>query len=174
MRKIPTFLENPVDNLLYDLAGVISPALRATGHTPNVLTTYSFGSGVLALLALSQDHVKSFAVLWTLQSFWDDAYDHATDLATVLALLVMVHRKYDVPPLVMAGFVFLVAGNAVFLGCQQKYYASGGRAESLDALQAACPDTSWLPWTRWLAHGTFHTLLVLVVLYCDKYHRRLP
>jgi phosphatidylglycerophosphate synthase len=143
----------------------------------------------MALVALSRDHVKTFAVLWALQGFWDcadgyyarkygmvtsfgDAYDHATDIAAVLALVVMVHRKYDVPPLIMAGFVFALACNAVFVGCQQKYYARGSRTESLDSLQAACPDTSWLPWTRWLAHGTFHALLVLVVVYCDKYHRR--
>lgn len=195
MRKIPTFLENPVDNLFYELAKVVSPALKATGHTPNALTTYSFGSGVLALIALSRDHVKTFATLWTLQSFWDcadgfyarkygmvtpfgDAYDHVTDVGTSLGLLVLVHRKYDVPPLVMVAFGFFVACNAVFLGCQQKY-ASGrtggkGGGESLDLLQSACPDMSWLPWTRWFAHGTFHILVVLVVLYCDKYHRRRP
>lgn len=189
MSKLPLSLDNPVDNLFVAVASAMEPALKQMGHTPNVLTTYSFGSGVLALVALSKDNIPAFAVLWLLQIFWDcadghfarrygmtsklgDAYDHFTDIATMLALIVLVYRKYDVPPAMLVAFAVVMGINFVHLGCQQKHLKSPSR-ELLDTLQPACPDTSLLRWTRYLSHGTMHVLIVLgVVLFDARYKKK--
>lgn len=188
MRKLPAALDNPVDNVFIDLAEAMAPVLKATGHTPNVITTYSFASGVLALVALSRDNVRAFAVLWLLQIFWDcvdghyarkygmtsrggDLYDHVTDVATFVSLLVMVHRKYDTPPAIMIAFACALTASVVHMGCQQRYIGRGS-GETLDGLRGTCGNTGWLTVTRWFSHGSMHILMVLAVLYLDKHHRR--
>lgn len=189
MRKLPAHLDNHIDSLFIAITDAISPALKASGHTPNVLTTYSFGSALLAVAALHNGHVAAFVGLWTLEYFWDcadghyarkygmvtragDVYDHVSDLVSLAALLVVGHKRYVAPPWIIGGILFLVALNIVHMGCQQKYY--GQSSESMDIFQRACPDTSWLHFTRWLSHGTTHLLLVVAVLYMEKYHRRHP
>lgn len=192
MRKLPAHLDNHIDSLFIAITDAISPALKASGHTPNVLTTYSFGSALLAVTALHHGHVAAFVGLWTLEYFWDcadghyarkygmvtkagDVYDHVTDLVSLAALVVVAHKRYAAPPWIVVGVLALVALNVVHMGCQQKYYGGGSRGgsgESMDSFQRVCPDTSWLRFTRWLSHGTTHLLLVLAVLYMEKYHRR--
>lgn len=191
-RKIPAALENPVDNLWLGAASRMAPALRATGHTPNALTTYALGSGALSLVALWHGHVSTFGALWLLRGFWDcadgyfarrygmvtrvgDAYDHVSDTSTMLALLYVVHAKYVVPPALWVGLAALLAAQAVQLGCQQSAYDSGA-GESLDAFRAACPGQarSTLRWSRWLGHGTMQVALVAAVVWLEKSGRRRP
>lgn len=191
-RKIPAPLENPIDNLWIDVAARAAPALRATGHTPNVLTAYALASGALSLAALWQGHVHAFGALWILRGFWDcadgyfarrygmvtvagDAFDHVSDFSTMLGLLYVVHAKYVVPPAMWVGFALLLVAQSVQLGCQQN--ACGGqKGESLDALRAACPGdaVATLRWSRYLGHGTMQLVLVAAVAWLHKSGRRRP
>lgn len=186
MRKLPSALENPLDNAFIALGDLMAPTLRALGHTPNMITTYSASCAALALVALHNGNMVAFAGLWLLHPFWDvldghyarkygmttrfgDFYDHATDTLSLVALGMMVAHRYDLrkaPAWLLALGVFLGAMSVVHLGCQQRYI--GGHGETLDALQGACPGTSWLTFTRWFSHGTAHVFLVLVVLYLEK------
>lgn len=194
MRKLPRSLENPIDTLCVDLAEAMSPALKATGHTPNVITTYSAGSAALAVYALHRGNLRVFSALWMLQYFWDcvdghfarkygmvttwgDGYDHVTDVAGTLALVVVVLRRYTVPPWVMAVGAVVMLFNMMNLGCQQRYvHARNGaaRRESLDSLQPLCPgdDPGWLWWTALFSHGTTHLAIVLLVWYLEKHHKK--
>ena len=115
MRKLPSALENPVDNVLIDLAEAVSPWLRRAGQTPNMLTTYSVMSGGVALWALWNDNIAAFATCWAMRVFWDtadgsfarsygmetrlgDAYDHANDVLSNLALLATMPKARHMPP----------------------------------------------------------------------------
>jgi hypothetical protein len=40
-QKIPEHLDDPIDNILYRFCDGLSPSFKATGHTPNLITTYS-------------------------------------------------------------------------------------------------------------------------------------
>jgi phosphatidylglycerophosphate synthase len=188
MRKLVARLENPIDNILIDLADSMCPALKATGHTPNMITTYGVTAGALSLVALWNDHVGTFAALWALRVFLDDAdghfarkygmetafgdlYDHANDMASMIGLLVIVHKKYVVPPVLMVGFALLMLASLVQLGCQQRICGSGGKngGETLDTLTKACPDVRAIHVTRWLSHGSMHVYIIAAVWYMDKY-----
>lgn len=190
MRKLPASLENPVDNIFIAVGDAMCPTLKAAGHTPNLITTYSAAASVLALVALHRGDVSVFVTFWMLHVFWDcvdghfarkydmvtragDIYDHVTDISSTLGLLVIVWRRYDVPPLFMVVFAGLIAVNFVHLGCQQRH-VGGGKGESLDMLLPMCPDTSWLAVTRWLSHGTMHVLAMLAIVYLEKHHKREP
>ena len=54
MSKLPPSQDNPLDLLVYRVADPWYGWLRRTGHTPNMLTTYSFVSGLLAVRCLWQ------------------------------------------------------------------------------------------------------------------------
>lgn len=188
MRKIPSRLENPLDDVLIRGADALLPFLKATGHTPNVITTYSFAASLMALYALHTGHPGAFAVLWMLQYFFDctdghfaraygmvsrfgDSYDHVTDYLAFGGLWAVAFDRYDlkkVNPLFLVGFVTVSALSLMHIGCQQKYYANA--AESLDAAKVMCPNTSWMWWTRWFGSGTMHLSMVLFVLYCEKHY----
>lgn len=181
MRKLPTSLENPLDTMMVDLADAMNPFLLRTGHTPNVLTTYSAVSSVLALRALWGDNMAHFTFWWALRVFWDNAdgnfaraynmetrlgdwYDHINDNISGLLLAFIVWKKYNVPLWIALTVLGVLATFMVHMGCQQRY-ANTGKGETLDALMPCCGSVSWLRWTRWLGHGTLHLLVIVVVWY---------
>ena len=191
MRKLPTSMENPLSNLFIHLADDISPVLRRTGHTPNLITLYSGSSAAAALLALHHGHVGLFAGLWMLHPFWDtvdghyarkygmttklgDMLDHTTDVAAFVGLCAVVWHRYDLRRTPLALKAALAATLLLFfvhLGCQQRHMGGGG-GETLDALQPLCLDTAWTRITRWFGHGTWHVLVVLAVLYMERCCKR--
>ena len=191
MSKLPKALENPVDNLLIDIGAAMGPFLKATGHTPNMLTTYSVASGALSLAALWHDKFGAFAALWVLRVFWDnadghfarthgmetafgDVYDHANDSLTMLGLVVVVHKKYEVPVPVMVAFGVMLALSMVHLGCQQRFTgkSKNGSSAMIDTLRPLCPDVGMMTYSRWLSHGTLHVFILAAVWYMHAHCRR--
>lgn len=189
MSKLPRHLENPIDDILVEISDALAPTLKATGHTPNVLTTYSVACGALALRALWVDNFWAFAVLWIARTFWDDAdghfarkygmvtrmgdaYDHLNDTLSQVALLVVVYSKYNVPAWVWVVYVGLLLTSMVQLGSQQQYIAARGKntGESLDVL-GYIGSEAWLPWVRFLGHGTFQMTIVALVWYLCRHHQ---
>jgi hypothetical protein len=52
MSKLESEDEHPLDRIIFDVVHSMCPVLKRTHHTPNVITTYSFACGLLALRAL--------------------------------------------------------------------------------------------------------------------------
>ena len=182
MRKISRDLENPIDDVLIELANKLSPLLLATGHSPNLITTYSFASALFALGALWQNEIGGFVLGWSLQYFWDcvdghfarkyrmesklgDAYDHITDVLTTCGLGYIVIRKYQ-PPLWAYGIVgVLIVLLMVHAGCQQRNTHTKTHKESMDLFQASCASPSWIHWTRFFGFGTFQVAIIILIVY---------
>ena len=57
MRKVDREYDNPIDNLIIDVGDKILPYLKSIGHTPNVLTTYSFILGLVSVYFLYKDNL---------------------------------------------------------------------------------------------------------------------
>ena len=79
MRKIPSDLENPIDNVLYDLTDWMCPFFYKTGHTPNMITTYSLMTGLLSCYFLWKGRVLLFGIFYAISFFFDR--DEAGSLA---------------------------------------------------------------------------------------------
>jgi hypothetical protein len=107
MTKVPGHLENPCDALMYRLSGALLPAMRATHHTPNVITTYGFACCLLARWHLWHDRIGPFVALNQLAYFFDcmdghmartyglvssvgDWYDHGTSSAALCDSVVQI------------------------------------------------------------------------------------
>jgi phosphatidylglycerophosphate synthase len=194
--KVPVRWENPYDAFLYRLSEGLLPALRATHHTPNTITTYSFLCCLLARWCLWKDRVADFVLLNQLAYFLDcvdghlarscgmvsavgDLYDHATDVVGDVLLFAIVWKKYgEVTPwwcvLVVSLFAALLC---VALGCQQQRAAgSGGGPELLDYTIPLCPSSPCaIRWTRFFGSGTWSLVTTgLVVYLAMRKERDLP
>ena len=192
MNKLHTQYEGPIDIPLLHLSAGLLPLAYRTGHTPNILTTYSFISGVLAVLALWHRRAATFACLWTAGYFFDcmdgqfarkynmvtrlgDLYDHATDLLVNGALLVVCWVRYRDTILASRwlrglGVIWVVMAIllVVHIGCQQRSIVHsrqrGQPPETLDGLVCMCPAETEAPlrWTRFFSAATFNLMTVVV------------
>lgn len=103
--------ENPIDVWVLALTRRFLPLFHATGHTPNILTAYSFALGLLSLRFLERGSMGLFVVAYLLSYFFDcidgqfartydmvtrfgDFFDHFTDLLLDVGLLVVVFFRY--------------------------------------------------------------------------------
>lgn len=183
--KIIPELDNPIDAWLLAHTARVLPALRASGHTPNTITTYSFACGLLAVWFLRHDSVIGFAVFFAMAYIFDcldgqyarrygmtshfgDIYDHVTDLIVYGLIAATVFLRFGktirANPLLMLGFGVAALGLSVNIGCQQRLHNHEGRPwETLDAMQFLCPCHSWVHWSRFTGYATFNILTVATI-----------
>lgn len=185
MRKIPDIAENPVDHMLLQIADYIIPTLKATGHTPNLITTYSFALGLLAVFYLWTGRVVMFSAAYLASYFFDcvdghmarrykmtsefgDMYDHITDILVGVALAWTAYTKYKSVAGVGIVAVFLFFTWLMFkhIGCQQQL-KNNEIPESLDKLKSVCPQKEDINWTRYFGTGSYTLFCIAVVLYLD-------
>ena len=195
MNKLRNHHENPVDVVLLGLTGTLLPAFHATGHTPNVITTYSFAAGLVAVAALWYGHVGTFVVAYAVSYTFDcmdgqmarryrmtsefgDWYDHVTDVLVMvlLAVVIGVRRWRYVSAAEVLTFVALLLLLGVHMGCQQRHRPrpsteeDAEEAETLDDLQVLCHHREWIRWTRYFGSGTFVVALLLYVMCAFRDH----
>lgn len=179
MRKIAPEYENPIDNIMYDLAELCCPLFRATGHTPNLITTYSLMLRLLATYLLWHNHLGWFMVLFWVSYFLDnldghyarkykitsrfgEMYDHGCDIgfhALVLFVIWRHHPQHLVPMLIITA-VFGALMN-LHLGCQQQVYQAPTEETLINLLQSICPDPKYMKVTRYFGPGTFELVFAV-------------
>lgn len=185
-QKIPEHLDDPIDNILYRFCDVLSPAFKATGHTPNLITTYSLITGILACYFLYTGRIELFISLYILSYFFDcfdgyfarrykmtskfgDIYDHTKDTVVSILLLVVVFLRYRVtfPNLFIMVILFILF--TVHMGCQQKYYKENKEKkeenETIDAYEVMCRDSKYLRYTRFFGPGMFTLFTIGMIMW---------
>jgi hypothetical protein len=187
MRKIADEIENPVDAQLIRLCEKVCDAFHRTGHTPNMITTYSLFCGLLAIRAIGNEKAVLFAVWMTLSYFFDcldgfmareydqvsvfgDYYDHAKDQLVTLGVFFMLfryHKDSVCNRYALIFFALLFVGMVVHFGCQQHFVTTsdGQHAETLDYTKPLCRDPEYIRYTRFFGSGTFVLSLILFVVY---------
>jgi phosphatidylserine synthase len=190
-QKIPEHLDDPIDNILYRFCDGLSPSFKATGHTPNLITTYSLLTGILSCYFLYTGRIELFVALYILSYFFDcfdgyfarrykmtskfgDIYDHAKDTVVAILLLVVVFLRYRVtfPNLFIMAILFILF--TVHMGCQQKYYKQHKNKdenkdekkdenETIDAYEVMCHDPKYLKYTRFFGPGML-TLFTIAMI----------
>lgn len=187
MRKIDSTLDNPIDNFFIYLAEAVSPFLYKTGHTPNIITTYSFMSGLTSLYFLYLDKRMEFAFFFILNYVFDcidghfarrydmitefgDFYDHVTDILIPLGVIIILSFKYykqrTFPRLsilvLLAALSFL---TLIQFGCQQKHITNADKKikESLDTFIPLCPNKERIKISRFFGSGTLIITIAILV-----------
>lgn len=185
MRKIDSTLDNPIDNFFIYLAELSSPFLYKTGHTPNIITTYSFISGLASLYFLYLDKRMEFAFFFILNYVFDcidghfarrydmitefgDFYDHVTDILIPLGVIIILSFKYykqrTFPRLsVILLLTILSFMTMVHFGCQQKNIPNKKIDELLDTFIPFCPKKEQITITRFFGSGSLIIAIAILV-----------
>jgi phosphatidylglycerophosphate synthase len=184
MHKLPTDKEGPIDILFLTLTEWITPFLHATGHTPNIITTYSLVTGLASAYCLWKGYVGSFSVLFLVSYLLDcvdgymarrydqvttfgDYYDHVSDIAKFLVIMYVFVYKYPYrllsPVLIIIGVILVV--SFVYLGCSQHHYRSS-TSETLDIL-LHFSDKDSIHWAKYCSTGTLMLSVVAAAIYLE-------
>ena len=189
MSKLPPELEHPLDNVLVGWADASMPLWRRLGMTPNQVTALSIACELAAIWFLVKRQPLPFAAFAALGVFFDyadghyarsdnmvtrlgDLLDHGSDWGYAIAVAGVIawrmRWKAAVPLAIVAAFG---GAMAVHLGCQQRVYSAGAKAESLDALKQLCKGDprARLRRTRWVGSvAVFHVVLIAVAVWSTQ------
>ena len=184
--KILNIHENPIDIFLTNISCSLNPFFYRTGHTPNIITTYSFICGLLAVFFLYRGNVALFSILFFISYFFDccdgslarehhmessfgDLYDHITDVVVfsliIIVVIIRYHSVIDILSCVI--FVVFLFFTLMHLGCQQSNCANCSGTETLDSLKSLCGDKCHISWTRSCGNGTFIVVIILLITYLN-------
>lgn len=187
MRKVDRQYLDPIENIITDVGDYVIPYYKASGHTPNVLTTYSFFLGLTAVYYLYyHDNFFVFAVCiamsfafdcwdghmarsYNMTSRFGDLYDHITDVTVHLILIYVVYKKYkgQITPqiLILVGVMIYLMNKQI--GCYQRIYkeTQKGQAETIDVVVGLCPNKNDIKWTRLFGPGVFNVMFIVGIIY---------
>lgn len=192
MKKIPNEMDNPIDNGLIYIADELCPFFKRTGHTPNMITTYSLITGVMSVICLYKGYPIAFGILYAISYFFDcmdghfarkysmtskggDLYDHIKDVSVYILLGYAVYLKYrkviKITDLIIISVAIFLC--AVHIGCQQKHLDKDVDDETLDNTKCLCLDKKMIYYTRWVGMGTLMLVTIALILYihyrCNVY-----
>jgi hypothetical protein len=190
-RKLPHKIDGPIDVVLLDIIEYIKFP-RPGIFTPNMLTSLSFGFGLLACYLVYTYKFVFGAVSYSLSYFFDcadgyvarkynmvtvfgDVYDHITDI-TVWVLLFYI--LYSLKPLLFLQFVpaiiLMFYLSSLHFSFQEKYTSATTSPflRALDILNPFLHDgitktefAGYLKYSRYFGCGTFNLFIVCMILF---------
>lgn len=188
-RKIHRSIENPIDNVLIDLATWINPFLHNwIGLTPNILTLYALVTGLFAayftwkanfllaaiftLISYQFDTLDgNMARMFDMTTSFGDMFDHSSDMlkytALIAALMWSTHLPFWFRVISVTIVLIFCTASMIHMGCQEKSY-SKHNVDSLSILEPMCKQSSWIHVTKWFGVGT--NILVLVIILIISHH----
>jgi hypothetical protein len=184
-RKISRKYENPLDNILIDLANYITPLLYNNKITPNMITTLSLILGILSSIFLYKDKCKLAALFTLLAYFFDcvdghlarkynmvtifgDYYDHFSDIfkfSLILVIFYIKNKKKFFKIIIPITIMFLLM--IIHFGCQEIIY-DVGNAPTLSLTEPFCPKESYITITKYFGCGTFISVFIYLIYNYNK------
>jgi phosphatidylglycerophosphate synthase len=190
MRKLPEYLENPIDNLIHKGLHPTTTFLKKFNMTPNGITTLSLVFGLLAVVCLMLGKVWLTVIFYFISYYWDscdgfyarrynmcsqggDMYDHIKDV-TVFGLLLAVfffrnYRKLSRKQLiiVIGIIVFFTVAMSVQMMAQETYHGKAQDSPFLNAFNFMTDKEQAervMKVTRFFGCGSFNLALILIIL----------
>lgn len=190
MKKLPDSMDNPIDVYLVRLFDNHSDFFKKTGHTPNILTTYSLIFGLLSCYFLNIKSIVLFSIFYTISYFFDcadghfarkynmtskfgDIYDHTKDILVGIIILYITFKNssHNITPvtiLLLIVFIFL----AVFhLSCQENNCNDEFKDKdngSLKLTRSLCKKKENIKWSRFFGTGTFNLFFIILIVYINR------
>lgn len=178
-RKIAKEYENPLDNIIIDIASYLSPIHKELGFTPNMLTTVSLILGMGSAYYMYNNSYKIGAILLGLSYLYDcidgyfarkynmvtefgDLYDHFADIFKIALVFYVLFDKFGYEYIKWyIIFIVLIILFGVHLGCQEVLYDTE-ESDSLAIFKGWCvgnPENT-IQYTRLFGVGTFYAVLI--------------
>jgi phosphatidylglycerophosphate synthase len=163
VRKIPSELENPIDNVLIDIGEYLSGYFRKLNLTANDITSISALTGIYSIyLFVNKKYILSaifffishafdcfdgfYARKYNMVSEFGDYYDHISDFAVDGIMLYLIARKYlklqnnNLKKYIPVILIPLMGLLIMHFGCQEKYFKGDiSKGGLLDYYKPICP-----------------------------------
>ena len=189
MRKVNKEHDNPVESIILDMGDKIIPFFKNTGHTPNMLTTYSFILGLVSVYFLYNNQLFKFSLCFFISfvfDCWDghmarkynmtskfgDLYDHISDIIVGLSIFYVSYTKYKHK--ITLNIVLLVSIMTYLMhkhiACYQQYYINSNKSESetIDYFTILCNNKEDILWTKYFGTGTYVLFGIALIYYIDS------
>lgn len=193
MRKLPNNLDNPVDNLLVNIADIIDPYFKSLGMTPNMITTLGLVSAIISIYKFCLQEYKLSAIFFLLSYFFDcvdgnfarkynmitdfgDYYDHIVDvLKSVIMYTLIFYTLYiNGQIIIIIILILLLAFQLIYFGCQEKYVEKTNKnisSYSLSSLKPLCSTNdleNTMKKIRFIGSGTAILVTTIIIYNMDK------
>lgn len=181
MRKIDPQYENPVDNIMIDIADKTSSFYKMFNCTPNQLTTLSLFFGLMAAYYLYKRQNMMATILFVISYYFDtldghyarkygmvsefgDYYDHFSDwlkYGVIMFVMYQINPSKFVYVLLIMSIIFLLQN--IHIGCQEKMYESKVDQPLLKHTKMLCPDVSYINYTKYFGCGTLFLIMSILI-----------
>lgn len=184
MRKIPEDLENPIDNVVIDIASAISPYFKKMNFIPNDITTISLIISMFSIYLFYKDYNGIASILFLIGYLFDctdgyyarkygmvtqfgDYYDHFCDMSKLLMLYyVMYIKSFEKFCTILPILLGLIVIATIHIGCQEYVYDEQD-SPSLAGLKFVCVDKKTakqnMRITRYFGFGTFFVSMAILM-----------
>jgi len=188
-RKIPSKLENPIDDKTIELCDSLVETCYKNNITPNLITMIRiiisfftlynlfftcdyiipiFGTIIFYFMDCLDGHLARSTDQVTI---FGDYLDHYADMFYYLLILIfMIFKKYNYKLVIITGFLLLSYSSFVHLGLQQKNYKIKNNEELLDKLNCLHDlEPNNISWTRYFGTGTLYTTILIIIYYIQSF-----
>jgi phosphatidylglycerophosphate synthase len=191
MRKIEPEFDNPIDNILIDIAEILSPIAYFFWLTPNVLTTISIIFSGLTVYYLNEYNFGMASYMYMISYYFDcwdgffarkykmyskfgDLYDHIADILKFTSISYMLFIINNSKFLFYCPFIVILSILFnIHLGYQELYYDKP-ESDVLGIIKKLCPIkdkndkkaiSQILKYTRWFGCGTFNLIFCFIIYF---------
>ena len=191
--KVHGSLEDPLSQLFYDIADIISPSLHYSNITPNYVTTIRtlLMLFVFPFLFINKMY-KSAAIVYILSYFGDcldghmsrkynletcfgDFYDHIADvLGFVVSIYLIIMNINEENNWIIVVILVVLLLSIVQVSCQERYLKMIGinkDSYTLNSISYMCPKSiiedddieNTMNLTKFLGIGTYHLIMTILI-----------
>lgn len=202
MRKIPTELENPIDNIILSTSDTAVDFFYKIGFTPNGLTTLSLLTGLLSIKNFKNEHYYWSAFWYFVSYYFDcldghmarkynmisvfgDYYDHIKDLFIAGLLVYHIVKTYYRHGITMKNLLIVLAIiglvgylSGMQIGCQEIYYDSDDETKTIDLFKHMCPHRNIddvknvMRFTRFGGTGTLTLTICILIAMTNRIYTK--
>ena len=188
MRKLPSYYENPFDDILINICDYFCPYFHKLGFTPNILTTISLLFCVVTIILLLKSYFYLAAAFFIISYFFDcmdghfarkynqvtkfgDYYDHITDVIKMISVIyTLYYINSKIMTFLIIPMIILFILQSIHFGCQEKYY-NKNESYTLSITKMLCPNNKYNPLniTRFFGCGTIMLFYTIIIIYYGIY-----
>lgn len=189
MSKIPTEVDNPIDNVLIKIWDPFTDLFHNLGFTPNMFTTISLVFGIIAGIYLYRNKYSESMICFAVAYFFDcadgyfarkygmetafgDFYDHISDWFKVGLIMSLIYIKSPANFLkILVICILFMIPLFMQIACQEKYYSDTKESivnqPIMGQFQKLCFTDPYetMRITRYFGFGSFIALFIFLVLY---------
>lgn len=185
-------MENPIDTVLINFFDkYLCDFFKRTGHTPNMLTTYSLITGLISCYFLYHKQLLLFSIFYFMSYFFDcadghfarkydmttkfgDMYDHIKDVGLILLVLYISFKnsRKNINANIIAIIIVFSFLSSFHLACQEENCDEKYKDKDnycFRPLKSLCSrNKDAIRFSRYFGTGTFTVLFIIIVAYINR------